>query len=420
MILRSALLLLLIVATVTPNPRYFKYQRAILNTPSQNQQTCLTLDPTTFEHAGPALASLRLYKGSTETPYALHSVSNAEFPSAALPPLNLGVRGGQTTFDAAMPDISYRNITLDVAAKDFIATVHVSGSEEQTGARATILGSYAIFDFTRQKLGRSTILHLPLSNFRYLHFRIDGPVTPAQLTGINVQTAAQAPLEYINVASSSAPKQQGRDSILQFTVPANVPVDRILFTPGSQPAIFSRDVTIKVSPTNPQVKDEREYPFPSTSFGSILRLHTIQNGRKIDEENLAVDAPFIPIRNATKWTITIHNQDDPPIALQSVALQMAARMLCFNAAPGAAYSLYYGDSALTAPHYDYTQLFVLDKGAARATLAPEHPNPLYRPRPDTRPFTDKYPALLWIALIVAILILGGLALRSSRQLPQPK
>ena len=419
MILRPALLLLF-VAAASPNPQYLKYQRAVLNTPSQNRQTCVALDPATFAHAGPGLASLRLYKGQTETPYALHNMGSIPSPAGPILPLNLGTRGGRTTFDAAMPDGSYRNITLDVDAKDFIATVQVSGSQTQTGSRATTLGSYTIFDFNRQKLGRSTVLHLPLSNFRYLHFRIDGRVTPAQITGINVQSAALAPPEYIDIASSSVIKQQGRDSIIRFTVPANVPVDRILFTPGAQPANFTRDVTVTVLPPKPSDSDESIEPYPSTSWGNILRLHTIQNGRKIDEENFAVDAPFLPIRGATKWTVTIHNQDDPPIALQSVALQMTARILCFNAEPGATYALDYGDPALSSPHYDYAQLFALDKNADRATLAPERPNPIYQPRRDTRPFTERHPALLWIALIVAILILGGLALRSSRQLPQPK
>lgn len=420
MTFRPSLLLLLIVAAATPNPRYFKYQRAILNTPSQNQQTCVALDPATFANAGPDLASLRLYKGPTETPYALHNVGNTQSSASAILPLNLGVRAGHTIFDAAMPDGSYRNVTLAVDAKDFIATVQVSGSQNQTGVRATSLGSYTIFDFTRQKLGRSTVLHLPLSNFRYLHFRIDGPVTPQQITGIHTEPAAQAPPEYINVASSSTIKQQGRDSIIQFTVAPNIPVDRVLFTPGPQPANFSRDVTINVSPTHPQAEDETESPYPPTSSGNILRLHTTQNGRKINEESLAVETPAQTFNTTTNWTITIHNQDDPPIALQSVALQMTARMLCFNAQPSANYALYYGDPALTAPHYDYAQLFALDSNAARATLGNEHANPLYQPRRDTRPFTERHPALLWIALIVAILILGGLALRSSIDLQHPK
>lgn len=35
-------------------------------------------------------------------------------------------------------------------------------------------------------------------------------------------------------------------------------------------------------------------------------------------------------------------------------------------------------------------------------------------RPNTRPFTEKHPAFLWIALIAVIALLGGIALRSAK------
>lgn len=419
MTLRVPALLLLLFAA-SPGVQYFRYQRPVLNTPAQKQQACLTLDPTTFAHAGPRLASLRLYSGAAEVPYAIRSEARAQSPADNLTPLNAGVRGGGTTFDAAMPEGLYSNVELDVAAKDFIATVRVSGSQNQASAHPTNLGSYTIFDFTRQKLGRSTVLHLPPSNFRYLHFRIDGVIRPSQITGLSAGNVPQTEPQYITVATTSSVKQKGRDSILEFTVPANVPVDRVLFAPGAQPVNFSRGVTLTRTPAAKDRGAETiDQEFPVFSTGNILRIHTRQNGRKIDEEHLAVDAPSFAPNYATTWTVAVHNEDDAPLDLQSVSLQMIARTLCFAAEPGASYTLYYGDDALTPPSYDYAKLFALDKDAAQASLGLEQPNPQYQPRPDTRPFTEKHPALLWTALIVAILLLGGIALRSSRQIRQP-
>jgi len=91
------------------------------------------------------------------------------------------------------------------------------------------------------------------------------------------------------------------------------------------------------------------------------------------------------------------------------------RTLCFNAIPGGKYLLYYGDPALAAPRYDYATLFSQESGAARAALGPEQENPEYRPRPDARPFTERHPALLWVALVLVIVLLGGIALRSAKQ-----
>lgn len=412
--------LLLLAAVVTPSPQYFRYECPILNTPTQSRQTCILLDETTFAHAGSQLASLRLYNGETETPYAINYSAPSESAPKTIAVLDTGTRNGATSFDAAMPEGSYSNINLNIDAKDFIATVRVSGSQTQTGARITSLGSYTIFDFTRQRLGRSTVLHLPQSDFRYLHFRIDGPIRPDQITGLTTGRLSAGEPQYVTVATSTAVQQKDRDSILQFSVPANVPVDRIVFAPGAQPVNFSRDVTITIAPAVARPKTGTEEPLPPTiASGNLLRIHTTQNGHKIDEEHLAIDAPYQTFNTATKWTITIHNEDDAPIALNSVGLQMIARTLCFDAKPGAGYKLYYGDDALSAPGYDYAKLFSQDKNAAQANLGPEEKNPQYRSRPDTRPFTEKHPALLWIVLIAAIFLLGVVALRSSKQLKQP-
>lgn len=417
MTLRALALLLVFFVVATPNLHYFRYERPVLNTPAQHQQACLTLDTATFTHSGPQLSSLRLYHGDKEIPYALNYAAPVESSPEPLTPLNAGLRGRVTTFDIAMPEGVYSNLDLGIAAKNFIATVHVSGSQNRTDARPTQLGSYTIFDFTRQKLGRSTVLHLPQSDFRYLHFRIDGPIQPDQITGITTGRLPQGQPRYITVAASSTIRQKGRDSLIEFTIPANIPVDRIDFAPGKQPVNFSRDVTVTVKPdaARPPI-DGQEPSLPAISSGNILRIHSTQNGHKIDEEDLAVPTPNFSSDTATHWTVAIHNQDDAPLMLQSVSLQMIARDLCFNAEPGETYALYYGDSALNPPHYDYAQLFTPDKNAARAALGAEQQNPHYQARPDTRPFTEKHPALLWVVLIAAILVLAAIALRASRQI----
>jgi hypothetical protein len=414
---RSALLLLALAAA-TPAVRYFHYTRPVLTPPAQSGQTCVTLDPQVFSQSGPDLASLRLYQGTQIHPYVISTDATLQSPPHTITPLNLGLRNNDVAFDAAMPSGPYSDISLAVSGKDFIATVRVTGSQSQSGP-ATALGSYTIFDFTRQKLGRSTILHLPPSDFRYLHFRISGPLQPAQITSLSTSGLNASAPQYVTVASTPDVTQNGRDSILTFNLPPNIPVDRVRFSTGPQPLNFSRQVTIKVSPTTPSVEsDDTAAPF--TTQGALLRIHTTQNGRKIDEEQLTISAPpYIPASSTgTTWTITVHNLDDPPLDIRSVSLQMIARNLCFDAAPSNTYTLYYGDPALSPPHYDYATLFALNKKAARASLGPEQLNPLYTPRPDTRPFTEKHPALLWIALLAAILLLGLIALRSARRLKQ--
>jgi len=152
---------------------------------------------------------------------------------------------------------------------------------------------------------------------------------------------------------------------------------------------------------------------PVNSYGNILRVHSLQNGRQIDEERLAIDAPWVDFSTSTKWTIAIENGDDAPLSLQSVQLEMLQRTLCFDAESNANYLLAYGDPALSAPRCDYATLFAPQASAAQTAAGPEQLNPGYRPRPDDRPFTERHPTLLWVSLAAVI------ALRSAKPAAPP-
>ena len=410
---------LLLFAAATPEIRYFQFERSVAMPAQSAGQTCAAVDPAVFAHASNGLADLRLYQGAVsspvETPYVVRAAAPIASTSHSLPVLNLGKSGSQTVFDAAMPAGSYTDLQLDIDGQNFLATVTVAGSQTQTGASRTKLGSFTIFDLTQQRLGRSTVLHLPQSDFRFLHFQIAGPIEPQNVTGLSVVEVPVTQPKYLAVAQTATGTQKGRDSIFEFTVPARTPVDRIVFAPGAQPSSFSRDVQVKVAPVaRPPANDSTEPPQPFTTTGNILRVHSTQDGHRIDEEHLAIDAPQVNYDNPATWTVTIENGDDAPIQIASIQLEMTEHDLCFDAAAGAAYTLYYGDSALAAPQYDYAALFVPAAHATAAQLGAETANPAYQPRPDLRPFTEKHPALLWMALILVMVLLGAVAIRSVK------
>jgi Protein of unknown function (DUF3999) len=415
--LRGALVLLA-VAAVTPQPQYFRYERPLTVAPASagTAQACFVLDGGVFARAATGLADLRLYRDTTETPYAIREAAQAEPTQQEIPPLNLGHKGAHTTFEAVMPEGRYSDIDLDIAEKDFIATVAVTGAQTEGGREGTELGLFTIFDLTGQKLGRSTVLHLPESDLKYLYFSIEGAVKPADVHGLSIRREPARQTPYVTVAETSQVAQEGHSTKAEFKVPAHVPVDRVEFAVGEAAKNFSREVTVKATavPAAPLRSDE-EPPQPVVATGNLLRVHGVHDGHQIDEEQLTIDAPWFNFGDdATNWTVTIDNGDDTPLAITAVRLEMAERRLCFDAAPGAKYTLYYGDPVLTAPRYDYATLFAAEKNPALAQLGPEQPNPEYRARPDERPFTERHPGLLWAALILVIVVLGMVALRTAK------
>jgi hypothetical protein len=409
-----AALALLLLTAPGPEIRYFHYQRPVTQL-TESGQTCIVVDPGVFAHSTLGLADLRLYRGSVETPYALRSVPAQGPAGHGVSPINLGKIGGKTAFDAAMPAGSYSDVQLEIQEHDFLATVTVSGSQEQTTAARTRLGAFTIFDLSRQKLGRSTVLHLPRSDFRFLHFQIAGPIAPESVTALIVSQARVNQPKYLTIAETDAGKQKGRNSVFEITLPAHTPIDRVLFVPGANPAAFSRDVKFSILPTARRAGSESaEPPRPVTASGSILRVHAVEDGKRIDEENLAVAAPSVEFDGPAVWTVTVENGDDAPIPFDAIRLQMTERNLCFDANAGSVYTLYYGDSALAAPQYDYARLFAAQVHPAEARLGAEAANLAYQPRPDERPFTERHPGLLWAALVLVIALLGAVAFRSMK------
>ena len=413
-----AVLGLLLLATPAPEIRYFHFERTIERPTQSPGQTCLVVEPAVFAHASSQIADLRIYQGTTETPFVVRTdvpVVSADQMTALL---NLGRSGEKTAFDAAMPAGQYSDLQLGVSGRDFLATVTLTGSQSQTDSSRTSLGSFTIFDLTRQRLGRSTILHLPEANFRYLHFQIAGPIAPDQITGLSVKRTPLSRRKFATVVETADSILSGRNTIIEFTVPPHTPIDRIVFVPGQKPANFSRDVAISVSPVaRPSRGDLTDPPQPVVYPGNILRVHETQDGHKIDEEHLAVDAPQVEFAEAAKWTVTIENHDDMPIQLTAIRLEMLERRVCFDATAGNVYTLYYGDATLAAPQYDYASLFVLQQNATIARLGGEVANPAWQPRPDERPFTEKHPILLWVALIAVIALLGAVAFHSFKSTP---
>jgi hypothetical protein len=400
----------------TPDIRYFRFERPVQILEPATPHACLVVDTALFTHTVPGLADLRLYRDRVETAYVVEtSAAPLGASEQTIAALNLGTRGLQTVFDAVMPPSKYNDLQLKVTGQNFIATVAVAGSQIQTGP-ATTIGTFTIFDLTRQRLGRSTILHLPDSDFRYLHFRIAGPLRPESIGGLAIEHRSTLRPIYMPVSETNRFTQEGRNTVVEFTVPAHVPVDQIEFVLGPKPANFSRDVTVAVTEIiRAETGDGSAPPQTVTSYGNLLRVHTIEDEHSIDQERLSIDSPQVLFESPSKWTITIDNGDDAPLLPIIVRLQMLERDLCFDAESHGAYVVYYGDPALSVPRYDLPQFYkVAVPGAGHAVMGVEHINAEFQPRPDTRPFTERHPALLWLVLVLVIALLGLIALRTAR------
>ena len=408
-------LLLQAIPSLRPEREFFRYERPLTPTDiGASGQSCVPLDRDVFAHAARWLTDLRLYQDDHEVPYVIQqgNASTAKTDSApAL--LNLGTQDGHVVFDAHLFQHAYSTLEIETTAKDFVASVEVTGSQSADMHTTIRLGTFTIFDLTSQQLSRSTVLHLPMTNFPYLHFRIDGPLHPSEITAVTVLGSSAFPNVYQTIDESPRVVQHGRQSTIAFDLPSTVPVDRVTVLPAVPTGNFSRDVSVQGTLSGNRWRSE--------TFKNIFRVHTVRGAHHIDEEQYSIETPgALPAdTGAIHWVVTIDNGDDPPLTLQTVRLEMRERTLCFDADRGTSYTLYYGDTLLAPPRYDYATLFQPVDHPHMVTLAAERVNPRFSPRPDMRPFTERFRWLFWGALFCVVAALGWVAVRTAGRMVPP-
>jgi hypothetical protein len=410
--MKIAAALLAMMFLAGPSIPYFKYQRPVQAQPGG--QRYIAVDEQTWKNARRDLGDLRLYSGQQEVPYALMvERGSRENDNKEVRVLQQSVVGGKTQFMIDMTDVAeYDHIDLRLATKNFVAHARVEGQDDLHGKDWALLGESILYDLSKENLGGNSVLRLPLSTYKYLRVTIDGPLKPADIVGASSEFRQEQKAVWRDVggaptvtelpasAARGDSSRIGRKGTeLTFAVPENVPVNRVTFDIDPAQPNFRRSV---------QVEGDKDAYIGS---GEISRVHMVRQAQKIDTDDY--DVSFSAVGHK-EIKVIIDNGDDPPLKIKSARLQQLEHRLYFDAPASGPLTLYYGDEKLDPPVYDYAKLFLLAKDAAPAQLGAEQANAAFTGRPDERPWTEKHPAVLWIAIVAAVLILGAIALRSMK------
>ena len=396
----AALIFALVALAAAPeaDPRYFSFVRDVqIHQPGR--QNFIVLDADVFQHARDDLADVRLYDGANQVPYKLSEAregSSSEEHEARI--LNLAATGDHTEFDLDMQGVSeYDNLRLRLKAKNFVIKAWAAGSDSLTGKPpAPWPPPSTLYDFSAEKLGSNSTIKLPTWSFRYVHVQLGRGITPQQVEGAVVSNRQEKRAFYTAMGSCRPAEPKPHRSVWQCDLPANVPLDRIAFDVAARNVNFTRPVSV-LDGSGAQV-----------SSGELSRIRTRRGGTDIVAEELAVrvggDRP-------KQLTIIVENGDDPPLGITQVQPQSFERRLYFEPGKASTLRLYFGDAKLEAPVYDYAKMFREDAAAVQAKLGAPTPNSAFTPRPDDRPWSERHPAVLWAAMLLAVVVLAALAIR---------
>lgn len=406
--LLTSLAVLLLFAESPSHPQqaipYFANTREV-HIVEPGKQNYFVVDEEIWNHARPDLGDLRLYDGDSPVQYALseqHDGITSEEVEAKI--LNLGAVSGHTEFDLDTQGLAeYDRLRLRLDARDFVATASVSGGDAPGQATRVQLPPSTLYDFSKEQIGSNSLLKLPPSSFRYLHVKLSAGVLPQQVKGVTLYNQHEQKASWTKVGSCAAPQQKQRLTVITCTVPERVPLARVDFQITPPQVNFRRSVAIEDS------KGQQ------VSSSEISRVRVNRAGTLVTNEQLSVNV----LVATSQLTINVDNGDNPPLAITAAQPLALERRVYFDPQGKSALRLYYGDEKLSAPVYDYARFFREDPLPSEAQLEPGSQNPQYAGRPDERPWSERHTAVLWAAMLVAVLGLGTLALRGLRS-PTPQ
>jgi hypothetical protein len=358
----------------------------------------LALDRTVYANARPDLADLRVVRGGREVPYVIEtrtgSSEDTELRPETLDQSVVPREGLQLTLDLGRT-ARHNRLRIATAERNFRIKVRIETSADGRRWALARADGY-VFDFTQG--GRSInvlAVDYPLSTRRFVRATFFGWMRTDAVTGAWIADHEEraAAWQTIAVARPARREDRGTSLVVLDLGEAGLPHSRMRI--ATDAPLFHRACEIESS------SDRKEWRYIGS--GVVYRLP--------DEESTILSFPEQWDRYAR---LRIFNGDDRPLPVQQVIFEALERRVKFLADAAGEYALYYGNPDAKAPVYDLGAVLAHGKPMPEISLAagPERPNPAYRPpTPPVKPWTDRYPALLYTVLAVAVLGMGYVTVR---------
>jgi hypothetical protein len=388
---------------------HWRYFRPIdVVTATEPRLVRVTLPIEIYGRTQPSLADLRvLREDGAEVPFVLHArVGKEERQWRPAEIADLGFVPGEHTeivIDVGSDHDAHNALEIQTGVNEFFAWVEIAGSDDREHWRI-LNEKVPIYRFEDTQDG-NTVVSYPDSQARWLRLKILQPERRFPVYGCRV---AYEVVEKPELASFPGrlqpdPTNEPKESRWQLDLGVeNVPGASVRFE-ALQPE-FHRTVRVHTS--------SNQQDWQEVGRGDIYRYWNPQSDDREPEIRTSLQVRF-PEARARHWRVSVLNRNDAPIGGLAPTLEGSPRHVVFRQEPGAVYRLLYGNPRVAAPEYDLARLTPRKELEATLPVAvgSEVANAGYL---SPEPWSERHPALLWLALGVAVAVLGLLALRALR------
>jgi hypothetical protein len=367
--------------------------------------------PAVFDRARPDLGDLRLVDaGGRMVPYALRirreqdekrPLPAREFNRAAGADRSVGV-----SLDLGEAPGEHNEIDVTTGGRDFRRRLVLEGSNDEKSWNHLLDKVYLMHFDVGPRVADVHAFTYPVSRFRYLRVH----VFPDR------SLEADAP-EITSVGVFRSVRVRGEDVTLPANLSPREPV-RAADGPGSAWTIEFGGNQVPVSRLDVDVADDEfTRPFQLEEVGEENVRRVVAQGewkRRRGPERRPLEVVF-PETMARRLRLVVTDYRNPPLNLLNVRYTAAAREVVFaRTASGAPLRLYAGNPNARPPHYDFAASLPakLDPAPVRGSLGEPAKNPEYRPPP--KPWTERWPWLVYVVLGAASLVLLAILLGLAR------
>lgn len=367
------------------------------------------------------LADLRLYNGQgSEIPYALRIRrdvdENREVEVRVFNKARIGPTTSEMSVDLGDSPGEHNEVEIESSGSNFRRRVEVEGSDSNKEWRTLKTGG-VIFSFESQNnTVESKRVSYPASRYRYLRVRVFADELsdkqPPVIAGMKVMmsfhekgelTAWSVPVPpYQLLRNNSSPA-----SAWIIDLGGRVPCDRLAIEVADDS--FSRPFRIDV------LDDPQNVRFVTSG----------ELNRSDGEPRRPLIVTFENEIYARKLRLMITDYSNQTLSISSIEPGAPERQLVFELKETSAQPLrlYYGDTRLSAPHYDFEKDLQskVSVGPVRCNAGTPADNPGYKPEP--LPLTERIPWLIYVLLTASSVALANILMslaRSTLRTPPPQ
>jgi hypothetical protein len=353
-----------------------------------------------YVRSQPNLGDLRVARDGDEVPYLIETRSGAvedvEVEPSVLDRSVLPGRGLQLTLDLGHHS-RHSRLRISTTETNFRQRVRIETGDNNRSWAVARNDGY-IFDFSQGDRHVALLtVNYPTSTKRYVRATIFGWTKTGAVRQVwsayhHERPAEREVMDTVTPERSEDPKMKASILTIDLKQPG-VPYDRIRLDSGQ--SHFYRAAELETS------TDAKDWRYAAS--GTIYQT--------ADESS--DELTFTP-RHDRYLRLRIFNGDDKPITVKSVVVETTVRLLKFRLAGSGTFRLFTGNPDAKPPAYDFAAVIAREapQPEVHAVLQAPLSNPGYRPPPPpVKPWSERYPQVLYGTLVIAILVMGYVTIR---------